>query len=171
MNVHSGSCHCGAVRFRVTAAIDELTTCDCSLCRRRNALMAKAHESALTILAGDDLLTAYGTPARRNTSSARAAASTHSSQARRARSFRDPCILSSGFRHFGVSGAGHGGHRHDGRRCKPATGMAGTAGDCRRDTEIAGGQFEQATRKKYPDRKNKNAAFPKESGVLFDRDT
>ena len=37
--------------------------------------------------------------------------------------------------------------------------------------KIAGGQFEQATRKKYPDRKNKNAAFPKESGVLFDRDT
>jgi hypothetical protein len=37
--------------------------------------------------------------------------------------------------------------------------------------EIAGGQFEQATRRKYPDRKNKNAASPGESGVLFDRDT
>ncbi|UGY17716.1 GFA family protein [Bradyrhizobium septentrionale] len=32
--------------------IDELTTCDCSLCRRRNALMTKVHESELVILGG-----------------------------------------------------------------------------------------------------------------------
>ncbi|PZQ65693.1 MAG: aldehyde-activating protein [Phenylobacterium zucineum] len=59
MPVWSGSCHCGAVRFRVEAEIDELTRCDCSLCRRRGALMAKVHERALTIEAGEDRLRLY----------------------------------------------------------------------------------------------------------------
>jgi hypothetical protein len=59
MGVWSGSCHCGAVRFRVEAEIAELTRCDCSLCRRRGALMAKVHESGLTIEAGKDELTLY----------------------------------------------------------------------------------------------------------------
>ena len=59
MGVWAGSCHCGAVRFRVTAEIDELTRCDCSLCRRRGALMAKVHEAALSIEAGEDELTLY----------------------------------------------------------------------------------------------------------------
>lgn len=59
MGVWSGSCHCGAVRFRVEAQIDELTRCDCSLCRRRGALMAKVHESALTLEAGEADLTLY----------------------------------------------------------------------------------------------------------------
>ncbi|MGY8681147.1 hypothetical protein Q2941_25600 [Bradyrhizobium sp. UFLA05-153] len=36
--------------------ISELTTCDCSLCRQKNALMTKVHESALTILSGEELL-------------------------------------------------------------------------------------------------------------------
>ena len=52
--IWSGSCHCGAVRFEVSAELDELTTCDCSLCVKKNAVMAKVHESALTVLAGED---------------------------------------------------------------------------------------------------------------------
>ena len=59
MGVWSGSCHCGAVRFRVTAEIEELTRCDCSLCRRKGALMAKVHESELTLEAGEVELTLY----------------------------------------------------------------------------------------------------------------
>ncbi len=55
----TGSCHCGAVRFRVDAQIDELTTCDCSLCVKKNALMGKVHETALTIVEGEDLLSLY----------------------------------------------------------------------------------------------------------------
>ncbi|WP_338829239.1 GFA family protein [Bradyrhizobium sp. 27S5] len=59
MPCYQGSCHCGAVTFRIDAEIDELTTCDCSLCRRRNALMTKVHESELVILGGQDLLSIY----------------------------------------------------------------------------------------------------------------
>lgn len=60
-----GSCHCGAVRFAVDAQITELTTCDCSLCVKKNAVMAKVHEDALTITAGEELLALYQWNTRR----------------------------------------------------------------------------------------------------------
>jgi hypothetical protein len=59
MSTFSGACHCGAVRFRVDSPIEELTTCDCSLCAKRNALMAKVPEQALTVLEGEAMLTLY----------------------------------------------------------------------------------------------------------------
>lgn len=55
----TGRCHCGAVRFAVTTDFPELTTCDCSLCKRRNALMVKVHESAFELLAGAEQLATY----------------------------------------------------------------------------------------------------------------
>jgi hypothetical protein len=58
-NLIEGSCHCGAVHFRVDWTIDELTTCDCSLCEIRGALMAKVPEAALEVTAGEELLTLY----------------------------------------------------------------------------------------------------------------
>ncbi len=61
----AGSCHCGAVRFRVDAPITELTTCDCSLCARKNAVMARVAEAALTVLAGEQSLTLYQWNTRR----------------------------------------------------------------------------------------------------------
>jgi hypothetical protein len=63
--MHDGSCHCGAVRFRVDWVITELTTCDCSLCVKRNALMAKVPERALTIVDGEQALTLYQWNTRR----------------------------------------------------------------------------------------------------------
>jgi hypothetical protein len=56
---YHGSCHCGAVRFEIETDFPELTTCDCSICRRRNALMVKVHESAFTLVAGADVLAEY----------------------------------------------------------------------------------------------------------------
>lgn len=61
----SGSCHCGAVRFQVSAEIAELTTCDCSLCVKKNAVMAKVHESALVVTEGEDVLSLYQWNTRR----------------------------------------------------------------------------------------------------------
>ena len=55
----TGRCHCGAVRFRIATDLLELTTCDCSICRRKNALMVKVHESKFELLAGADALTEY----------------------------------------------------------------------------------------------------------------
>lgn len=65
MSVFVGSCHCGAVRFCVDATITELTTCDCSLCVKRNAMMAKVPEHALTVLDGEADLTLYEWNSRR----------------------------------------------------------------------------------------------------------
>jgi hypothetical protein len=59
MRTYQGSCHCGAVRFEIETDFPELTTCDCSICKRRNALMVKVHESRFRLLAGADALTEY----------------------------------------------------------------------------------------------------------------
>jgi hypothetical protein len=54
-----GRCHCGAVSFEIETDFPELTTCDCSICRRKNALMVKVHESQFRLLTGADSLTEY----------------------------------------------------------------------------------------------------------------
>ena len=54
-----GSCHCGAIRFEVETDFPELTQCDCSLCRRKNALMVRVHESHFKLLAGSEALSEY----------------------------------------------------------------------------------------------------------------
>jgi hypothetical protein len=56
---YEGSCHCGSVRFEVETDFPELTMCDCSICRRRNALMVKVPEERFELLAGADSLTEY----------------------------------------------------------------------------------------------------------------
>lgn len=59
MKTYQGSCHCGAVRFEIITDFPELTQCDCSICRKKNALMVKVHESQFTLLAGEEHLTEY----------------------------------------------------------------------------------------------------------------
>lgn len=59
MKSFAGSCHCGAVRFEIRSDVPELTTCDCSICKRRNALMVKVHESHFRLLQGEDALSLY----------------------------------------------------------------------------------------------------------------
>ena len=56
---YAGSCHCGAIRFEIVTDAPELTTCDCSICKRKNALMVKVHERDFVLLAGEDALSAY----------------------------------------------------------------------------------------------------------------
>jgi hypothetical protein len=59
MQTCQGSCHCSAVRFEIRTDFPELTTCDCSICRRKNALMVKVHESDFRLLAGEESLSMY----------------------------------------------------------------------------------------------------------------
>ncbi len=65
MVMHSGSCHCGGIRFTLAYDPVELTTCDCSLCVKRNAVMAKVPEAALRIEQGQALLALYEWNSRR----------------------------------------------------------------------------------------------------------
>lgn len=56
---YRGSCHCGAVVFEIETDFPELTMCDCSICRRKNALMVKVPESRFRLVDGAAMLTEY----------------------------------------------------------------------------------------------------------------
>ena len=56
---YQGACHCGAIRFEVETDFPELTMCDCSICKKKNALMVKVHESKFRLISGHDELTEY----------------------------------------------------------------------------------------------------------------
>jgi hypothetical protein len=62
---YSGACHCGAVRFEVESSAEEMTTCDCSLCVKKNAVMIRVPEAALRIVAGEEFLSTYQWNTRR----------------------------------------------------------------------------------------------------------
>ena len=54
-----GACHCGSVKFSIRTDFPELTTCDCSICIRKNALMVKVHEAEFELIQGEDDLSQY----------------------------------------------------------------------------------------------------------------
>ena len=54
-----GSCHCGEIQFKIVSGFPELTTCDCSICIRKNALMVKVHERNFTLIKGESFLSEY----------------------------------------------------------------------------------------------------------------
>jgi hypothetical protein len=56
---YSGSCHCGRVRFELTAEIDHVRVCDCSICRQRGALIFRVDEADLHLLTPLAELTLY----------------------------------------------------------------------------------------------------------------
>ena len=58
---HKASCHCGAVELELSLpdGIVDPRRCDCSICRRRNALMVKVPEGRFRLLAGADALAEY----------------------------------------------------------------------------------------------------------------
>ena len=56
-----GTCHCGAVEFEVTLqdGPENIRRCNCSLCRRRGAIMADAPVTDIRVIRGEDKLTLY----------------------------------------------------------------------------------------------------------------
>ena len=59
IETYKGSCHCGRVRFEVDLDLDHVRVCDCSICRRRGALIHRVPEEALRLLTPLDQLTLY----------------------------------------------------------------------------------------------------------------
>ena len=57
--MHTGSCHCGAVQFKVEGEIDRALECNCSHCSRKGFLLWFAPKSAFEITQGADKLTTY----------------------------------------------------------------------------------------------------------------
>ena len=57
---HTGGCHCGKVRFEVTAPAHlEVGECNCSMCARSGYLHLMVPKSRFRLLSGDDVLTTY----------------------------------------------------------------------------------------------------------------
>src|SRR5690349_8052595 len=61
METRTGSCHCGSVVFEVDLArgLENLMRCNCSLCRRRGAIMASVPIEGLRVVRGTDKLSVY----------------------------------------------------------------------------------------------------------------
>jgi hypothetical protein len=57
---HTGSCHCGAVRYEVQAPAElEVTECNCSICSRSGYLHLIVPRSRFRLVSGADNLSTY----------------------------------------------------------------------------------------------------------------
>ena len=57
---HTGGCHCGAVRFEVTAPSEvEVFECNCSICSKLGYLHLVVPRSHFRLLRGEDALSTY----------------------------------------------------------------------------------------------------------------
>jgi centromere protein V len=57
---HSGGCHCGRVRFEVTAPKDlQVSDCNCSICSKSGFLHLIVPKSRFKLLSGAQTLTTY----------------------------------------------------------------------------------------------------------------
>jgi len=60
---YQGACHCGRVKFEVVADIDHVRVCDCSVCKKRGALIHRIDEDNFHLITplGDLTLYKWGT--------------------------------------------------------------------------------------------------------------
>lgn len=59
MTTYEGSCHCGAVAFRVRVDRHEALDCDCSICRKKGFLHLIVEPDAFELVRGEDALSEY----------------------------------------------------------------------------------------------------------------
>ena len=64
---YEGGCHCGRVRFCVSADLDRVTHCNCSICTKKGFLHLIVARDQFELINGNDDLTTY----RFNTGTAR----------------------------------------------------------------------------------------------------
>jgi hypothetical protein len=57
--IYEGGCHCGRVRFRVTADLDRVTNCNCSICTKKGFLHLIVARDQFELVSGNDDLTTY----------------------------------------------------------------------------------------------------------------
>ena len=54
-----GGCHCGRVRFRVTADLASVSDCNCSICTKKGMLHLIVPPERFALLSGKEELTTY----------------------------------------------------------------------------------------------------------------
>lgn len=58
-SLYDGSCQCGAVRFRARTRLEAPFQCNCSRCRRLNAVMHSVPGADFELLSGAETLATY----------------------------------------------------------------------------------------------------------------
>lgn len=56
---YEGSCHCGAVRYRARLDLDQVISCNCSICSRTGSILGFTPATAFELLTGADALRDY----------------------------------------------------------------------------------------------------------------
>lgn len=56
---HTGSCHCGRVKYEVEMNIENAISCNCSICSKRGSLLDFVPEISFKLLSGENDLTDY----------------------------------------------------------------------------------------------------------------
>ena len=59
MRTLEGGCHCGRVRYRVTATLDGVTECNCSICAKKGFLHLIVARDRFELVSGGDEITTY----------------------------------------------------------------------------------------------------------------
>jgi hypothetical protein len=59
MQTYEGGCHCGRVRFRVTAELSGIADCNCSVCTKKGFLHLIVAPEQFELLSGEDDLSTY----------------------------------------------------------------------------------------------------------------
>ena len=60
MSTHTGSCHCGAVRYTVDVDLSKpVISCNCSMCGRSGTMLAFVSSAQFKLEQGSDALTDY----------------------------------------------------------------------------------------------------------------
>jgi hypothetical protein len=57
---YTGGCHCGKVRYEVDAKIEQVMSCNCSICSKKGYLLAFAPEERFKLVSGAEDLSDYG---------------------------------------------------------------------------------------------------------------
>lgn len=57
--MHSGSCHCGAVKFTAQGTLEQAIECNCSHCSRKGLLLWFVPRSAFAVTTGQEKLVTY----------------------------------------------------------------------------------------------------------------
>ena len=60
-STHKATCHCGGVEINLDLpnGLEDLSRCDCSLCRRRGAIVASVPLSGMRFVKGEENLVLY----------------------------------------------------------------------------------------------------------------
>ena len=59
LRTYEGGCHCERVRFRVTADLDTVILCNCSICTKKGIIHLIVPPERFELLSGKDDLTTY----------------------------------------------------------------------------------------------------------------